>query len=40
MIKNLKCYKGMLIVVDMVNGFVKKGVLHDSKIKNPTKKKS
>lgn len=34
MIKNLKCYKGMLIVVDMVNGFVKKGVLHDSKIGN------
>ncbi len=32
MVKNLKCYDGMLIVVDMVNGFVKKGVLHDSKI--------
>lgn len=31
-IKNLKCYEGMLIVVDMVNGFVRKGVLHDEKI--------
>ena len=31
-IKNLKVYKGMLIVVDMVNGFVTKGDLHDEKI--------
>lgn len=31
-IKNLKMYKGCLIVVDMVNGFVKEGVLHDEKI--------
>ena len=31
-IKNLKVYKGMLIVVDMVNGFVREGVLHDEKI--------
>lgn len=31
-IKKLKIYKGMLIVVDMVNGFVKKGALADQKI--------
>ena len=31
-IKNLKMYKGCLIVVDMVNGFVREGVLHDPKI--------
>lgn len=31
-IKNLKMYKGMLIIVDMVNGFVKEGALADSKI--------
>lgn len=31
-IKNLECYEGMLIVVDMVNGFVKEGALHDKKI--------
>ena len=31
-IKNLKLYKGCLIVVDMVNGFVREGVLHDSQI--------
>ena len=31
-IKNLKVYKGMFIVVDMVNGFVTEGVLHDEKI--------
>lgn len=31
-IKNLECYEGMLIVVDMVNGFVTKGDLHDKKI--------
>ena len=30
--KNLKCYEGMLIVVDMINGFVKEGALHDKKI--------
>lgn len=33
-IKNLKCYEGMLIVVDMVNGFVTKGDLADAKIGN------
>ena len=32
MIKNLKMYKKCLIVVDMVNGFVKEGVLHDEDI--------
>lgn len=31
-IKNLKMYKGCLIVVDMVNGFVREGVLHDEEI--------
>ena len=31
-IKNLKVYEKCLIVVDMVNGFVKEGVLHDEKI--------
>jgi len=31
-IKNLEMYEGMLIIVDMVNGFVKKGDLADSKI--------
>lgn len=31
-IKNLKMYKGMLIIVDMVNGFVKEGALADPKI--------
>ena len=31
-IKNLKMYSGCLIVVDMVNGFVREGVLHDPKI--------
>lgn len=31
-IKNLEMYEGVLIVVDMVNGFVKKGDLADSKI--------
>ena len=31
-IKNLKMYRGMLIVVDMVNGFAKKGDLADPKI--------
>ena len=29
---NYKIYKGCLIVVDMVNGFVREGVLHDEKI--------
>jgi len=33
-IKNLKMYQGCLIVVDMVNGFVKEGMLHDEKIKD------
>lgn len=33
MIKNLKVYKKCLIVVDMVNGFVKEGILHDKHIK-------
>ena len=32
MIKNLKIYKKCLIIVDMVNGFVKEGVLHDEEI--------
>lgn len=31
--KNLKIYKKVLIVVDMVNGFVNEGVLHDKKIR-------
>ena len=31
-IKNLKIYKKVLIVVDMVNGFVREGVLHDENI--------
>lgn len=31
-IKSLKMYKGCLIVVDMVNGFVTEGVLHDENI--------
>ena len=31
-IKNLKVYKKCLIVVDMVNGFVREGVLHDDSI--------
>ena len=31
-IKNLEMYEGMLIIVDMVNGFVKKGDLADPKI--------
>ena len=31
-IKNLKLYKKCLIVVDMVNGFVREGVLHDNSI--------
>lgn len=31
-IRNLKCYEGMLIVVDMVNGFVTKGDLADPEI--------
>ena len=32
-IDNLKLYKRCLIVVDMVNGFVNEGVLHDKRIK-------
>ena len=31
-IKNLEVYKKCLIVVDMVNGFVREGVLHDERI--------
>lgn len=31
-IKNLKMYKSCLIVVDMVNGFITEGVLHDKRI--------
>lgn len=31
-IKKLEVYKRMLVVVDMVNGFVREGVLHDEKI--------
>ena len=31
-IENLKIYKKALIVVDMVNGFVRKGALHDKAI--------
>lgn len=33
-VKNLKVYKKCLIVVDMVNGFVREGVLHDEVIAN------
>lgn len=32
MIKNLKVYRHALIIVDMVNGFVREGVLHDEEI--------
>ena len=32
-IKRLKCYQKCLIIVDMVNGFVTEGVLHDENIK-------
>ena len=31
-IKNLEVYEKCLIVVDMVNGFVREGVLHDEAI--------
>lgn len=31
-VKNLKLYKGCLIIVDMINGFLKEGVLHDEEI--------
>ena len=31
-VKNLKIYNKALIVIDMVNGFVKEGVLHDDNI--------
>ena len=37
-IKNLKMYEGCLIVVDMVNGFVEEGVLHDKEIKKIVKR--
>ena len=33
-IDHLKMYQGCLIVVDMVNGFVREGVLHDEEIAN------
>lgn len=33
-INNLKCYEEMLIIVDMINGFVKEGALHDKTIAN------
>lgn len=33
-IKNLRVYEKCLIIVDMVNGFVREGVLHDKKIAN------
>ena len=33
-VKDLKIYKGMLIVVDMVNGFVREGVMADSYIEH------
>ena len=31
-VKNFKVYRKALIVVDMVNGFVKEGILHDKSI--------
>lgn len=31
-VKNLQVYKGVLIVVDMINAFVKEGELHDTSI--------
>ena len=31
-VKDLKLYNGCLIVVDMINGFVNEGMLHDKKI--------
>ena len=37
-VKKLKMYKGCLIVVDMVNGFVEEGVLHDKEIKKIVKR--
>lgn len=37
-VKNLKVYEGMLVVVDMVNGFVREGALHDEKIGEITPK--
>ncbi len=37
-VKDLKMYKGCLIVVDMVNGFVEEGVLHDKEIKKTVKR--
>ena len=33
-IKNLEIYENILIIVDMVNGFVEEGVLHDKEIKS------
>lgn len=37
-IKNLKMYKGCLIIVDMVNGFTREGVLHDEEILKTVKR--
>lgn len=31
-IKDFKMYKGCLIIVDMVNGFIKEGLMHDESI--------
>ena len=31
-VNNLKLYQGCLIIVDMVNGFVREGMLHDEEI--------
>ena len=33
-VKDLKVYNGCLIVVDMINGFVREGMLHDEAIGN------
>ena len=37
-IKNLKMYTGCLIIVDMVNGFVREGMLHDENIAKTIKR--
>ena len=37
-IKNLKLYKGCLVVVDMINGFVREGMLHDEAIARTIKR--
>ena len=36
--KNLKVYKKCLIIVDMVNGFVREGGLHDTYIEHTIKR--